>query len=793
MIAALILAVIAPISIAVNDFNQAQRVSDHVTWAIPIGPDWVSESWALFNGSTEIPIQTTVLTHRTNPWLLLDFQASMAQNNSVALTLRAQTPYARHATPIEYIENDKSITVVTGKLKTEISKVAFNLFDGVWWDANSNSMFTDSERLVQYQYTAAPNLSVTHLGVECSGRFRPTVQWEYQGPIRGTLRVDGEYHGPTGKVINYTTRLTWHAGKSYVVVEHVLRNSVASREQYVKLTAAKLSIGSPASWTAITRSGSIVYTNAPTANVGLDLIPTDFVYTDVFGDRGTNTTQNTAANGGMIVGDMSHHGATWVVDFEPGLAGGEQTRRGLVAADPLVVLTEQSRYSQFDSFGIKNMSTWDDEKNAYRRWFWGWPVSGSSYANEPSYARVQTLYPSHRTQDFDTENDELWQNICMFARVQIPYYLDRARSWARFNRWEYAPRTDGFDYDDSWGGTIPAPGGNRSDDFSDDGNGSDNPRDDGGIIGDPSPATVDRDYLDNNLYLSKPTSTFCRNQGLIDWYYLTGDVDALDAAIDIAEKCEQQSGWRVSVGGGNIRAEARQLLVLVRTWEATNNSRWKTAADYVLGLIMNSSDYSTRGFYSGVASGTGGPFEGFRAVVPFFEAEVIEAFYRYYLATGSAAVKARISQMAEFQYANGIDPMLGWCGDRIIIDYPTAGKIKHTNNAEYFGFPTEPYAADESRAFINALVIKYRFTRRQDYLELAKLHWARATRRQFRDAYTTLHAGPYQVGKFVNILHPLASDSETYPEQGYWTHVNLLFSTYLTLPVSKKPSRDSRP
>lgn len=755
----------SPITITVQDFSGAVRTADPATGGVPIAASDVGEQWALFDGPTEIPVQTTVLTHRTDPWLLLDFQTSLALGEQKTYTLKPQAPVAAHATPISYTEDANTVTVITGLLKTEISKTTFNLLDAAWW--NGAGIFG---------VTATPNLTVRENGVDYSGRGTPTaIEWEYRGPLRGVLRIDGQYLNGAANVISYTTRFTWYAGKTYVRIDHVLRNSFEAQERYVKLQDAKLSINGPISWTAIARSGGLLYADASVVSIGFNLIPPTFQVTPSLDAYHINDTINTATNSGMIIGDLSHHGATWVLEFQPSVAAGEKTRRAAVAADPLIVLAEPDRYADYNSFGAPGISTYEDEKNAYRQWGWTWPVAGNPWSVEHSLDRLDPVTEAHvglTNMNYDQEHDNLWQSLVMFARTGVPQFLDRMRSWARNDKWERCFRTDGYYYDGSW--TTDTRG--RDHHFFDGPDSANRwtPVDYPTVYN----VGVDDKYIDNNIKSSKPDSTFPHLIGLFDYYYMTGDRDALHAGIDMAEKCERMSYWRTmpnGAPGGNSRAEARILLGLITAWNVTGNAQWLAAAEHQFSMFVGageSGSYDARGFHWGSAPAW---LAGGKGVVPFFEADVVTAFYAYYRATGDETAHSRLLQIAQFAYQYGLDAVNGYTGGRIVMDYPTPGAVTHVSSEHYvWNGQGYPFVAGSSGEFVNTLVIYYRLTGDATYLERAKLHWERGSKRHYQDPYDQLIAGPTEVGKFVNSTEGY-QPGPAYPEQGYLNPVTLLF------------------
>lgn len=763
-----------PVPLTVHEWAGDARTGEPVTTGIPIEPADVGSSWALFDGTTEIPLQTTVLPHRSCPWLLLDFQASLNAGEARSFTLRAQAPTASHARPLVISETSQKITVTTGLLRTDLSKIAFNLLDNVWVDKNANGTFASTELLVATR--TASNLVAHDAGTNADypGRGLPSrVEWEYRGPLRATLRVDGAYAKGADTLLAWTTRLTWSAGQTSVRIDHVLRNSVAARERYVKLSSARLTIGASPVTSRVQRSGSTAWAAAATAGVALELIPKTLDVSTTYAPYArppvwrSNTTIDVDANGGMVIGDLSHHGGTLVVDFAE-LAGSERSRRARVAGDPLVAMAPAERYSDLGAFGLERSSTYEDEKSAYRRWGWTWPTPGNPWSEEHNRPRVDLKASwSLIDAELDPESDDLWQNICMFARVGIPFYLDRLRAWSRYTRWEWAYRTDRFDYAGAWDQSGDGPGTvSRAPVLA------------------PALTALDQAYIQNNIKPGKFRSSHIWNGGLLDAYYLTGDRDALEAAIDVAEVCERLLGWRTletGAVGGNSRFQARCLLVLVRTWEATGQSRWKTAADHAIMLFLQSPSYDPRGFYFATVRGLGPDVAAQYAydaklVTPFMMTDVVEALYRYYLDTFHPAVRQQLIQIAGFAMAHGLDPAVHYGGDEIVVDSPVAGSVLHLSESQWHNLPTvSPFAATSTQCFINAMVIRYRLTGERAFLTQAKLCWNQASKRNYVDPYDRHIATDTQVGRFVNSLQAWDPRTLWFPESGNWTAVSRFF------------------
>jgi hypothetical protein len=647
----------------------------------------------------------------------------------------------------------------------------------VWWDRNNDQAFGGSELIVPA--TSSTNLRVRDAGTGaiCSGRGRPArLAWEYRGPMRATLRVDGTYVQGSTPLIDYTTRLTWYAGHTDVKIEHLIRNSLAARERYVKLASAKLYVGSGATTVRIQRSGAIAWTSAAAADVALELIPGTFTVSTAYDPEATppvsrvNAIMDTGVNGGLVMGDLSHHGATWHVEFAS-LSAAENARRATAAQDPLVALAAPERYAALDAFGLHEGSTYQDEKDAYLRWAWTWPVASNPWSQEHNRPRVQDLYPSWSVLDgsMDPESDDLWQNIVMYARVQIPFYLDRLRAWGRYAKWEWAFRTDGFDYAGSWGRYGDGPGATvRQPPLQ------------------PPLTAMDQAYIRNDIKRGKPGSSHMWNGGLFDLYYLTGDRDALEAAIDVAEQCERHLSWRTPFNGGgvagNSRFQGRALLALTRAWEATGDSRWRAAADHAAELFTRSPNWDSRGFFyaqiRNMAPAVAGRFSyDAKLVTPFMMTTVVEGLYRYWLATQDVAVRDQLLRIGAFARDRSYDPATGYGGDEIVVDHPQAGAVTHITESQWRNAGTIiPYsAATSSESFINALIIRYRMTGERNCLGRARYLWDRASKRNYNAPYNQPFAGPNEVGRFANSMQAWAPASLMFPTAGDWTAVSLLF------------------
>jgi hypothetical protein len=342
-----------------------------------------------------------------------------------------------------------------------------------------------------------------------------------------------------------------------------------------------------------------------------------------------------------------------------------------------------------------------------------------------------------------------------------PYFL-RARGWATYMKWEFAYRTDGFPYaaDDFWDGPNPVVRGPA--------------------LMPAAPTAVDMAYINNNIKRGKVQANHTWNGGLVDYYYLTGDRDALQAALDLAEQSARYQAWRTpgtDNGIANGRFEARAYMNSLRAWDATTDPQWRTSADHIRDLFLQSLRYDARGFYykptCEIDADYCARFPNGKHVSPFEMAIVVQALYRDYVQTGSSQVRARLLAMAACADQHGSDPANGYTGDEMVLDSPNAGNVLHLSLSQFRNTTpvvTHPIAAS-SVVFIDALTIGYRLTGNTAYLRHARLLWDRASKGDPGQTFATAT----QVGRFMNSLECWGKDGYFFPDSGDLTSAQFLF------------------
>lgn len=754
------------ISLTVTSPDAASRSGEPVTSGVPISAADTAASvkWALFDGATPVRVQTKVLHGRKTPWLLLNFRSTVDPGASKNYQLISQIPvgFSGDSVRVTSVNGNTRYRIVTGPMQVEVARDTFNLFREVW--VNPAGTFGNSSRVVAF--SARDHIPMVMAdGTVLLGKRPSAMVWESSGPLRATLRVDGFYASaatPTDTVLRYTTRMTFFAGQTYVDIEHVIRNSVRAIETYVKVKSARLetvngSNGPFSTATRASRTGLPLWTDTPSGNSAFELIP----YTmKVDGAVQQDSTINVDVNGGMVIADWAHHGTSMRFDFSAaGQMQSEKDNRISRYQSRLFALAPASWYSTLGAFGSENFGTYADEQTANALWNWARPnttpsPNGNNYqacSDLHALPRPDTTYaPSwvNINPANDMEADELWSNLMMLARVQQRVYLDRADRWARYMKYECAWRTDRFHYQDDsyWAGPnklFRSPIAYR-----------------GGIYS----------FADTAFFIKKTAhpneansyaggrleGTHAWNAGLLDYYYITGDPDALDAAIDVAEQTRLYVIWRpvTDMGGSNVRADARNYLNALRVYEANSEPFWGTAAGLAQQRLMQASCYDARGFYGQPTSTLSGTiparFPGGIYFSPFQLGVVVQALYRGWVVTGNDTLRQRLVNMAGFAYNYGANPDSMYTGDDAVMDYPAVGQVAHRSFSN-FRFGTLPWASysASSNSFIDALTIGYRLdSTKLCYLTRARTLWEHVSKYDFFDRY----ADANHMGRFQNSL-----------------------------------------
>jgi hypothetical protein len=366
----------------------------------------------------------------------------------------------------------------------------------------------------------------------------------------------------------------------------------------------------------------------------------------------------------------------------------------------------------------------EDEREAYRRWGWGWTVDQEPIA--PTNPPFIGTFDAHT----DLEADDLWQNIVMWKRTDQQGYYDLAARWADYYKNRY--------------------------------------------------------LSDYQLDLESFAGDHTFGWGLVAWSTITNDESFLAAANAIGDALSTawyDGGWSEGYKDGfySLRGPGRHLKLAVALgrrqwaddiWAVLKDSwRWteRTMAGKETGFWMEDNPF-------GWAAGATGAFSSFEFAV------LNEGLSDYYEWTRDPEVKRRLVWMARWAQQVGLEPTVHHTGHWIVVDYPAEGQYFHTGVG-----PGEPLDPFYTCAMSNVLVRGYLLTGDAALLDEARRHWQYASKAMPGDSYPyDQEVATNLVGHFMN--SQIETGSIQYISNGELPYVGLLFRAVVGgTPTSPRP------
>lgn len=611
---------------------------------LPRGQFRTGQPFSLWDGKTEIPLQTSPLVVEPDGslrWVLLDFQLSAGANEKRQLTLRTEPGVVKSPAALQISEDGESVSVGTGPIRFAISKTKpFTLFETVQ---------TGNKEI-------ARGGAVEFIEAKSGARYiagKPQeILFEYNGPLRATLRISGEYERdpaspvpPTGDCrLKYITRITAWAGRSDVRIQHVLANSNSEQIYHANLKSASLrlrhafgvqseaavgaggikarlsdaasvwlhqgkesryynepirdaaraGLGSEAKWTGADSGGWIAVRDDEKAILVCDrdfigdpprrlLADKDGISIEYVSDKISGGRGEPFSSDHLWLYDLSHKVADVVVDFA---AAGDFDALARSSRERLLAFAPGDWYSQCDVFGVGRFGTLDDEKKAYQQW--GWKFDDRKV---PKSSPAPNAFVRWEDNHYESEADSAEALFLMAIRTGQRGFFDQGEAWARYHANLHAWRTDGWLYDD---GAIWFP--------------------QGGPLGTKparKPANVKYENWgkgsgdDKELWhLVQAKSCYCHfyGAGLVDYFLLTGERDALEAAVDLAEQKNSEFRKHRTFTPGkttisDTRGFGRGFYVITHLLEAVPDNRFLAdLAQLCRDVLWQTPDMDERGF-----------------------------------------------------------------------------------------------------------------------------------------------------------------------------------------------------
>ncbi len=664
----MLLSVQEPLGIA----RGAEPISGGVP--LPKGVFKKGQPFALYReGGEAIACQVRPLVVETDDtlrWVLLDFQDDVAAGATNRYVLRAAKPSARPASALRIDDRPERVVIDTGKIELAIAKnKPFALFDSV--SAGGKPAVTGGEvSYVQMQGRKGWDDPSPWRETKLTAGVPDSVTMHYAGPLRVTVEVAGRFvDDPLGA--SYKAWITAWAGHSRVAVKYKLCNSnpdrytlIPVRRSTVELQlasagekvllgareplavpgdawlhqglylhhtyqdvagAAKAGRGENVIWTAngpadkpagwIAASGSRTvfagdrfFANGPARRMAVtgNRLVLEGIAERFKGPKDEKFQPDRRIgqpwqSDGFWLYDCSHHSSEYLLDFAAPADGDALGELAATSRSRLWVLAPAKHYSDCDVLGTGRFGTLDDEKAAYKKWGWTFQPDQVPKHNAP----LSDAFVAGEDNHYESEADSVQGLLLMYLRTGQRGSFDLAEAWARYHMDLQTWRTDHWRWKD--GGIwfpIGGPQGNRP------------VREDWNFAW-GAPWGPRKDNLDcTDLWkTANAKSCYCHyyGSGLADYYCLTGDPDALAAAIDnVEQKDDEFRHFKQFKPGesavGSIRGFGRGFEVMVRVLMADpDNESIRDLCNLCARTLWESPLLDERGFHcSGIGGQSGG-------------------------------------------------------------------------------------------------------------------------------------------------------------------------------------------
>jgi len=560
---------------------------------------------ALFDGDRAIPVQVSELV--VGPagwvrWVLLDFQLDFDANQVRTLMLRAGDPKLP-ARRLKVTQNDGEITVDTGAMTLSIDKGdPFGLVKNVAVDGRkrivgSRVIYTDGLSRRPY-FATAPTV----------------VNLHYHGPLRVTVEVRGVFEDSENTGIQYCTYITAWAGRTDILLRHSLINSHPNRRNHTKITdssivlnlvksgdvlvgadkpirvagdnevrlhqgleqqqnrnlpSGRLTDGDKTIWSGRDARGWLAAGGIWVADRLFAVDPPRAISvsqeSSLVLNAATALFEGRRADGNIIgrpyacqdehrwLYDCSQHSSEYRIDFDVADDAGQLNEKALAATSRVWAFAPGSWYSRCEVLGVGRFGTQEDERTCHDKWDW---KAGPEPDMRPNPSRFVGWEDNH----YESEADSAEGLMMMFLRTGKRGFFDEAEAWVRYHTDLQTWRTEGWQWKDG-GIWFPqgGPPGNRP------------VREQATVKYEHWNKGTDADRTLWRLSMAKECYCHFYGAGLVDWFCLTGDREALAAAIDSCEtKWDEFTHFRQFTPGqsalGSTRGFGRGFYVAVRTW-----------------------------------------------------------------------------------------------------------------------------------------------------------------------------------------------------------------------------------
>ena len=607
------------------------RKSEPISGGVPLpkGRFRADQPFALVRADgTELPCQVSPLvieTDGTLRWVLLDFQDDVAARQRRHYVLRAGPPRTKPPRTLTVHRTQAAVTIDTGRARLAISRTRpFGLFESVAVGGRKvvtggAVAYTQFHGRKGWDDANAWRQRVLHAGPP------ETVRLHHAGPLRVTVEVAGHFRDdPLG--MGYKAFITTWAGSSRAQVKYKLCNSHPAQYTLIPVRQARLELklaGGGKGEVLIGAGKPVVAADAGWLHQGLEMRagagaaraggpgpedlwrsagPADapggwiastgdasvFVCDRLFA---TNPPRRLAVEGGKLVlepiatafeapkdrrgrpvgaphtaegswlFDCTHHSSEYLFDFDAAADAEALDAAARAFRRRRWFLAPPGSYRACEAVGTGHFGTLADEIACYRTW--GWKFTDRQRPQAPQVGG--DAFVAWEDNHYESEADSVEGLLLMYLRTGERGWFDLAEAWARYHVDLQVWRTDGWRWKDGaiW---FPqgGPQGNR-------------------------PVRRKWNFAWGPNWGGRKDSRDCRDlwrhcmakscychyygAGIVDFFCLTGEPDALAAAIDNVEtKDSEFRRHQQFVPGktpvGSIRGFGRGFQVILRTLEA---------------------------------------------------------------------------------------------------------------------------------------------------------------------------------------------------------------------------------
>jgi exo-rhamnogalacturonan lyase-like protein len=604
------------VPVSVSEPRGVARENQPATGGIPFKAGQVKDvaELALVDADGKaVAAQFTVLDRYADGsvrWVLVDFLCSVPAKGVAKYTLKTGVKNPAPKSPLKITQTALSVAFDTGAVSFTVSKIEFKLIENVKVGGKvvASKGLVDlancelEEKTVGKSRKARKASTIKDGGetFPCKAGTAARVTWEYKGPVRATLRVDGNYIGKGGPKLSYTTRITAWAGCASVRVEHSIRNSDPSvgNDAFIRRAALTLDLavdakseGAGADWAAggdgkvgvlvQNRHTGGIYRGPGTYSKTLFGCGTYKPWKGLYGQKVEGKTAfveivskgptvkskqgspGFTQDGVFALADRAHKDSEVWLDFYTGTRDAATNgSRAKAFRSKLMLFAPGEWYSEAEGLGIGHFGTLADEKAVHKKW--GWKDTGKF--KKPSLPHMPDAYVFKEYIHDVSEDDCVEGYLLQFLRTGDRGFFDWADAWGGYYRCHAIERSNrALALGES------APKGKRVNK--------------GLGFGWYGPHMYE--WADSRMHR-------CHHygRGIFDLYRITGQVDLLEAGLDLAAQVGPNIARGKPGGGFSFgRAWGRSLLTVISAWQATGDPKWKKMADHAVAIVLKAKNW----------------------------------------------------------------------------------------------------------------------------------------------------------------------------------------------------------